>query len=230
MFGQGGPSAIAPTAFYDLIQFGILPWWPASGPAKAYRALNSVSSITSVYETPQAEAMYNKYVTNVAVNQAADLINLVGQTPGAWTLPVCDQGANTWTYDWTGSGGLSYYRGALPCACGIHGSGTENFYQALTSDRTILELAFSQCEVNLLNVAPGLPLAKENIGWNAIVGGQDVDFSPKTIVYGASCTVTAPSTMPIGLYFIGDKNENLPNGVTQQDIGECEAHPNHCIT
>ena len=153
-----------------------------------------------VYDTSAAEAAYNNYIIEQSTNFPADLIDLIGQNPGTWSLPVCDQGYNTWTYDWSNSGGLvspsPVAFNAFPCACGYQGTGTANFYKALGVTSSDLAKIAAACPVMLVNVAPGLPLTEHNIGWNAIIGGP-----PKSIVYGPSYTVTAPSSIPTTLCY-----------------------------
>lgn len=209
---NGGQATLAaPYGFDSVLSFGILPWYPSSGSARAYRALNPDSSKTPVYDTPAAEAAYNNYIIEFSTDSPADLINLVGQNPGTWSLPVCDQGYNTWTYDWSNSGGLESPSpvsfNAFPCACGYQGTGTANFYTALGVTSSDLTQIFAGCREMLLNVAPGLPLTEANIGWNAISGGP-----PKSIVYGPSCTITAPTSIPTRLcYSDGDLTFNKPD-------------------
>ena len=205
------PLLKAPYGFDTVLSFGILPWWPTSGSVRSYRALNPDSSKTPVYDTPAAEAAYNAYIMNYSTNDPAGLINLIGQNPGTWSLPVCDQGRNTWTYDWSNSGGLvspaAVAFDAFPCACGYQGTGTANFYKALGISSTNLATVASYCEEMLVNIAPGMPLTTDqNIGWNAIVGGP-----PKSIVYGPSLTISAPTSMPTALcYSDGSLNAKWP--------------------
>lgn len=219
----------APNGFSSLLDFGIYPWFPTSGSARAYRALNPDSSQTPVYDTPEAEAAYNAYISNFAVNNTANLMDLIGQTPGTWSLPVCDQGYNTWTFDWTNSGGLQLADQddlAMPCACGHQGTGTENFYANLHFKPQTMKWIATACEMLLLNVAEGMELTEQNIGWNAIAGG-----APKTIVFDASNTITAPSTLLTQVCSIGDKGNDgtcpLKPPETQQEAS-CEEHPNSC--
>ena len=62
-----------------------------------------------------------------------------------------------------------------------------------------------------MNVAPGMPLTtKQNIGWNAIAGG-----APKSIVYGPSLTITAPSNIPTTLCY--SDGSLITNGASCQN-------------
>lgn len=88
------PKLLAPYGFDDLLSFGMLPSWPSSGSAKAYRALNPDSSQTPVYDTPAAETAYNNYIIEYSTDFPGNLIDLIGQNPGTWNLPVCDQVAH----------------------------------------------------------------------------------------------------------------------------------------
>ena len=216
----------APNGFDSLTNFGMYPWFPSSGSARAYRAVNPDASKTPVYDTPDAEAAYNGYVSDFAANQTGDLIDLIGQTPGSWSLPVCDQGFNTWTFDYTNTGGLQLPdidTLALPCACGHQGSGTKNFYATLKFKSQTMAFIASACQILLLNVAEGLELKKENIGWNAIAGG-----APTSIVYDDKNTITAPTSLPTQLCSIGAAG-SCPNVPPETALDkECDAHPNTC--
>ncbi|KAK4691438.1 hypothetical protein P7C71_g5562, partial [Lecanoromycetidae sp. Uapishka_2] len=204
------PDLVAPYGFDSLLNFGILPWYPTAGSARAYRALNNVSSETPVYDTAAAEAAYNDYIIQFSSTETADLVNLIGQTPGTWNLPVCDQGYNTWTFDWTNQGGLPGPTAqdfpAVPCACGHQGSGTENFYTALGVPEGQIKMIAGYCKEILLTVAPGLPNTPENIGWNAIAGGP-----PESIVMSPSQTVQKPASIPTTVcYTQGYQVTNCP--------------------
>ncbi|CAF9929561.1 hypothetical protein IMSHALPRED_007939 [Imshaugia aleurites] len=222
----------APNGFDSLLNFGIYPYFPSSGSARAYRAVNPDSSLTPVYDTPGAEAAYNAYVGNFVVNNTANLMNLIGQTPGTWSLPVCDQGYNTWTYDWSNAGGLQLADPddfAMPCACGYQGTGTASFYALLSFTPQTISWIASACATLLLNVAEGLPATTTaNIGWNAIAGG-----APKTIVYDAANTITAPNSLPTLLCQLGHNvsgsGTGCPNKPPEaQGQSECALHPNEC--
>ena len=217
----------APNGFPSLTNFGIYPWFPTSGSARAYRAVNPDSSQTPVYDTPNAEAAYNAYVSNFAANQTGNLMDLIGQTPGSWSLPVCDQGYNAWTFDWTNTGGLQLADQddlALPCACGHQGTGTANFYATLHIESQVMQWIASMCETLLLNIAEGMSPTEANIGWNAIAGG-----APKTIVYDASNTITAPNSIPTRLCQIGVNSTLCPNVPPDtQGQTQCQEHPNQC--
>ena len=202
-------SIAAPNGFDSLTNFGIYPWFATSGSARAYRALNPDPSQTPVYNTPEAEAAYNAYVADFAANRTGELMSLIGQTPGSWSLPVCDQGYNSWTYDWSESGGLLPaipYRVGIPCACGHQGSGTANFYKQLSFKQSTMEYIAGACSYMLMNVAEGMDLTVGNIGWNAIAGG-----APKTIVYDESNTITAPNSLPTKVCGIEQTSNGCPN-------------------
>lgn len=152
-------------------------------------------------------------------------MDLIGQTPGSWSLPVCDQGYNTWTFDWTNSGGLQLPDQdtlALPCACGHQGSGTASFYSSLTFNNQTMQSIAASCAMLLLNVAEGLDVTTENIGWNLISGG-----APKSIVFDASNTITAPKSLPTQACSIGDAVSPCPiKPPTTQEESQCQEHPN----
>ena len=220
-------SVAAPNGFDSMTNFGIYPWFATSGSARAYRALNPDSSQIPVYNTPEAEAAYNAYVANFASNRTGELMDLIGQTPGSWSLPVCDQGYNTWTYDWSDSGGLQLTDQsdlAMPCACGHQGTGTANFYKQLSFAPQTMAWIAENCAILLLNVAEGMDVTAENIGWNAIAGG-----APKTIVYDESNTITAPNSLPTNVCGIAQNSNVCPNKPpdTEQQTS-CEEHPNSC--
>lgn len=216
---------VAPNGLDSVTNFGIYPWFPSSGSSRAYRAENPNSAQTPVYDTPGAEAAYNAYVSDFAVNHTGNLMDLIGQTPGSWSLPVCDQGYNTWTFDYTNSGGLQLPDQdtlALPCACGHQGSGTANFYSTLHFNSQTMQSIASECEMLLLNVAEGLDVTTENIGWNAISGG-----APKSIVFDSSNTITAPNNLPTQACSIGSGVSPCPiKPPTTQQETQCQEHPN----
>ena len=220
-------SIAAPNGFDSVTNFGIYPWFPTSGSARAYRALNPDSSQIPVYNTPEAEETYNAYVANFAANRTGELMELIGQTPGSWSLPVCDQGYNTWTYDWSDSGGLQLMSQddlAMPCACGHQGSGTANFYKQLSFKPQTMQWIAARCAILLLNVAEGMDVTAENVGWNAIAGG-----APKTIVYDESNTITAPNSLPTNVCGITQNSNVCPNTPPEtEQQSSCEVHPNSC--
>ena len=78
-----------------------------------------------------------------------DLKNTVGRLPGEWALPVCDQGKNTWGYDYMSDNPLRLK--GLPCACGFQGNETANFMAAINlKDEDLFQLAYYCCEGSLL--------------------------------------------------------------------------------
>lgn len=80
---------------------------------------------------------------------ASSLYSVVGRLPGEWSIPVCDQGTNTWGADYMNS--VGYNLGYLPCACGYQGNETSAFFQAIgISDNDLYNLAFYCCEGSLL--------------------------------------------------------------------------------
>ena len=200
------PSLIGPPGFDSLTEYGIYPYWPSSGSARAYRALNPDPKKTPVYDPDSADEAYSDFITDFATNDTSGLLNLIGQTPGTWTLPVCDQGRNFWMFDWGTSGGHPEYQYPVPCSCGWRGTGTAAFYKSLNLPDAGLDWVLSACSMNLQNVDPGLELKKENMGWNQVLGADG--WTDRKIVYGGSYTLTAPDPMPTGLYFIGDSKAN----------------------
>lgn len=217
----------APNGFDGLVNFGIYPWFPASGSSRAYRALNPDASQTPVYDTPAAEAAYNSYVANFATQQTGDLLDLIGQTPGSWSLPVCDQGYNTWTFDWSNTGGLQLPEEgtlALPCACGHQGTGTANFYATLSFNTDTMDFIAQSCEILLINVAEGMDLVAGNMGWSAIAGG-----TPETIVFDDTHTITAPTPLPTRVCSVGAASPcpNIPPAL-QSENDHCLAEPHAC--
>lgn len=191
------PCLIAPSGWNSILNFGIFPWWPTSGSARAYRALNPNANANPPVITPPNDEAFAQYVDDFVSANTYDMLDLIGQTPGAWTLPTCDQGLNFWTYDYTNKGGLTIDQTIyqpFPCACGFQGSGTAAFYKALGIDSGDLYNVVGSCEEILLNIDPALPKTEANIGWNAINGGK-----PTQIVYSNEFTLTPPASLPTQL-------------------------------
>ena len=162
-------------------------------------------------------------------DQTGDLMDLIGQAPGTWSPPVYDQGRNPWTFDRTKNGGLKLSDPdviVLPCACGYKGSGTANFYETLHFKSQTMKWIRNNCEVSLLNIAMGMDLKNENIGWNAIAGGR-----PDKIVFDGSNTLVAPASLPTKLCHIDGRSngncKNEPASTTTND-NKCAAHPDSC--
>ncbi|KAG8526906.1 uncharacterized protein KY384_008335 [Bacidia gigantensis] len=213
------PPLTAPQGFDKMPTYGIDQWWPTAGSAKAYRALNPDPYANPPTIMPKDDLAFSKYVEDWASNNTYDLLELIGTTPGTWTLPVCDQGRNFWTYDWSNSGGyqppsLSGYV-PWPCACGYKGTGTKAFWDVMQFGINDLESVVSLCALQLMNIDPYLEEREENIGYNAIVGGK-----PDTIIYGdcKECTLTAPATLPTKLCRSGAGGcTNYPEGMAPGD-------------
>ncbi|MCJ1275111.1 hypothetical protein MMC21_002911 [Puttea exsequens] len=226
------PSQEALPDFENITDFGIFPWWPTSEAAKAYRILNPDVKKTPIYEAPDGEDPYETFVTDFAVDNTADLLELIGQTPDLWSFPVCDQGRNFWTYDWSDNGGLEEFGHTWPCARDFHGSGTAAFYKALGIDGFALDEILAGCSFNLSKIDPALSVDNaENIGWNVIAGGMDDGWSPKTILQetGGTQTLTAPGTMPTQLCHVGVgcPGRNSPAPEPELEI-EPEDNPFQC--
>lgn len=82
-FPAEAPSLVAPNGFKSMTTYGLFPWWPTSGSAKAYRALNADSTVPPVYDGDGADPAYTNYITTFASNNTANLLELMGQAPGS---------------------------------------------------------------------------------------------------------------------------------------------------
>ena len=107
------------------------------------------------------------------------------------------------------------------------GNGTAAFYKNFGFKPQTMQWIASNCETLLLNVAEGMAVTEADIGWNAIAGG-----APKSIVYDASNTITAPNSLPTQLCQMGHNSSaatcpNEPNSAQQHTQCELE-HPNSC--
>lgn len=124
------------------------------------------------------------------VSDETDLYSVVGRLPGEWSLPVCNQGNNSWGANYMTS--LDQVNiGYLPCACGYQGNETANFFEAISiTDDDLYNLAFYCCEGSLLfpNKAHSQVTVNANTGPGAIGldGGVWPDDAP--LYYG---TITA---------------------------------------
>lgn len=139
---------------------------PTEGSARAWNATGLVSISTS-----ENEALTSSMVGLFGDSSIEDLPYLVGRLPGEWSLPVCDQGNNTWGGDYTAnSEGTSI--GHLPCACGYQGNTTADFMSAINvADETLYELALYCCEGGLLFPNATQDTADQGKGAVALQGG-----------------------------------------------------------
>ena len=187
-----------PHGWSSMQTFGLWPYWPTAGSANGYNAMNPDRNVEPPIIVPGDDKAYSDWITSYVNENTYDMLALLGTAPGEWTLPVCDQGYNFWTFDWSNSGGLEFDPKTLyyptPCACGHKGTGTEAFYKALGVDSDRLITVLSTCKNMLLNIDPSLPKKAQYLGWNAISGGK-----PASIVYGDGYTLTAPTADPTPL-------------------------------
>ena len=225
------PYIHAPQGFDKMPNYGINTWWPTAGSSKAYSILNPDREANPPKLTADDDKAFSDYIVNWATANVLDVLNLVGTTPGTWSLPVCDQGYNTWTFDWSKTDG--YFRPKFgmiydsayywPCSCGHHGSGTKAFYAKMSIRYQDLQKIAGICAQALLNVDPGQQvvadvsnkgdaLKVENMGWNLIGGGKP----PKgtKIEYGDcdGCQITIPDDLPTkACWMWQDPNDGCPN-------------------
>ena len=77
-----------PPGFDKLLQYGIMPWWPVSSAATAYRILNPNGNVVPPIMTTKNTSIFDDYVTNFVASHPQDALSAVGQFPGTWTMPV----------------------------------------------------------------------------------------------------------------------------------------------
>lgn len=82
-YPRAPPSLVAPNGFKSMTNYGLFPWWPTSGSAKAYRALNADATVPPVYDGDASELAYTSYISDFASNNTANLLDLMGQSPGS---------------------------------------------------------------------------------------------------------------------------------------------------
>ena len=82
------PSLIEPSGFSSLGQYGILPWWPVSASATAYRIMNPNGNAVPPKITTTDDSIFGNYMSEFASANPSGLLSVVGQTPGAWSFPV----------------------------------------------------------------------------------------------------------------------------------------------
>lgn len=74
--------APAPPALQDYL-------WLCKGILCAQWPSTKISAPT--YDGDNAEASYNAFIADWAINNTANLLDLIGQSSGAWSTPTCDQ-------------------------------------------------------------------------------------------------------------------------------------------
>ncbi|KAK4690608.1 hypothetical protein P7C71_g6220, partial [Lecanoromycetidae sp. Uapishka_2] len=158
-----GLSNFQTNAFINITASG-----PTEGSARAWNATGE----TNITATQSIDMMNN---IGVLFNEAdvSDLFSVVGRLPGEWSIPVCNQGTNSWGADYTKST-VGYNIGYLPCACGYQGNETANFMQAIgISDSDLYNLAFYCCEGSLL--FPDIKHSQVNVTDNTGPGASGLD-------------------------------------------------------
>ncbi|MCJ1279282.1 hypothetical protein MMC21_007106 [Puttea exsequens] len=149
---------VEPIRFHSLSKLGAYSWWPTLGSAPKHRSLIKDSIKIPAYDTLEAEDACTAFVSAYTRDNTDNILQLVGKAPGSWSLPVCDQGYNSWKFDYKGAGGLIRPQPAPPCTCGWNGTGTTNFWKATggTDQPGTFYRIVGACRQDLLSIFPGL--------------------------------------------------------------------------
>lgn len=140
------------------------------GSARAWNATGSVDISTDDDEALSASTI--GLFSDIALE---DLPSMVGRLAGEWSIPVCDQGKNTWGGDYTNNGapGQGTSIGYLPCACGFQGNTTADFMTAANIiNDDLYDLAHYCCEGGLLFPKAGTVTAHTGNGATDLTGGS----------------------------------------------------------
>lgn len=82
------PTLEGPTGFDKLGDYGIMPWWPVSASATAYRLMNPDGNAIPPKITTTDESIFANYMSEFASGNPYGLLSTIGQTPGTWSFPV----------------------------------------------------------------------------------------------------------------------------------------------
>ena len=82
------PSVIGPPGFDSLVEYGIMPWWPVSASATAYRILNPNSSAVPPIITTTNGSIFSDYMNKYITNNSYSLVRTIGQMPTEWSFPL----------------------------------------------------------------------------------------------------------------------------------------------
>ena len=82
------PSVTGPPGFDQLGTYGILPWWPVSASATAYRIMNPNGNVVPPKITTTDDSIFANYMGDFASANPYGLLSSIGQIPGGWSFPV----------------------------------------------------------------------------------------------------------------------------------------------
>ena len=82
------PTLIEPPGFGSLADYGIMPWWPVSASATAYRLMNPDGNVVPPKITTTDDSIFANYMSEFASGNPYGLLGTIGQTPGTWSFPI----------------------------------------------------------------------------------------------------------------------------------------------
>ena len=188
-----------PYGYDSLVDHGITPANITKASAQAYRAKGIITGTPALgaYDDVASQQV----VANIGDGNGRQLL---GGLPGEWTLPVCAQGTNYWTWNYEsgtlGSGSNARGNSMLPCACGPQGSETAAFLAAANFNYQNTYMQESALADGCTDILANRPLGRGNVihnsnspGWDGIAGGHPTTLDlgdGTTIPYGRVCTQT----------------------------------------
>ena len=82
------PTIEGPPGFAGLLDYGIMPWWPTSAIATAYRLMNPNGNVVPPTIVATNDSIFANYMNAFSSDNQYGLLGLIGQTPGIWKSPL----------------------------------------------------------------------------------------------------------------------------------------------
>ena len=198
-YDRNGGHLDKPYGYDSLVDHGITPANITKASAQAYRAKGIITGTPALgtYDDVASQQV----VANIGNGNGRQLL---GGLPGEWTLPVCAQGTNYWTWNYdsgtVGTGGNTPGNSMFPCACGPQGSETAAFLAAANFNYQNTYMQEGALANGCTDILANQPLGRGNVvhnpnspGWDGIAGGHPATLdlgNGVTIPYGRVCTQT----------------------------------------
>lgn len=82
------PTIVGPPGFSDMMTFGIMPWWPVSASATAYRLMNPDGNVVPPIITTTNDSIFADFMSDFAATDTYEIVSSIGQMPGSWSFPI----------------------------------------------------------------------------------------------------------------------------------------------
>ena len=82
------PSIQSPPGFENLLDYGIVPYWPVSASATYYRVLNPDGNVVPPIITTTNDSIFADYMSAFATTNPYDLLETIGRMPTEWSFPT----------------------------------------------------------------------------------------------------------------------------------------------